>query len=78
MLLRYVTSLMKRARYERLESGRYYGEIPGCPGVWSEEGHLEDCRETLQEVLEEWILLKLRDGDPLPVVDGVDLTVKAA
>ncbi|MBI4865152.1 MAG: type II toxin-antitoxin system HicB family antitoxin [Candidatus Riflebacteria bacterium] len=78
MLIRYVTSLMRTAHYEKLEDGRYYGEIAECPGVWSEETTLESCRETLQEVLEEWILLKLRAGDPLPVADGIDLVVKAA
>lgn len=78
MLLEYVHAVMKRAQYEKLETGKYYGEIPVCPGVWSEEDNLETCRETLQEVLDEWLLLKLRDGDPLPVVDGIDLLVKAA
>jgi len=78
MLLQYVSAVMKTAHYEKLETGKYYGEIPPCPGVWSEEDNLERCRETLQEALEEWLLLKLRDGDPLPVVDGIDLSVKAA
>ena len=32
------------------------------------------CREELQSVLEGWIILGLRLGHTLPVVDGVDLT----
>jgi len=27
-------------------------------------------------VLEEWILLKVRDGDPLPVVGGMEFKIK--
>ena len=27
---------------------------------------LEKCRETLREVLKEWIILKLKDGDRIP------------
>ncbi|WP_353733695.1 hypothetical protein [Syntrophothermus sp.] len=44
-----------------------------CPGVWAKETSLEKCREVLQEVLEEWLVLKLRDRDPLPQLGGIDL-----
>ncbi len=44
------------------------------PGVWANENSLEECREVLQEVLEEWLILKLRDHDPLPpLIRGIDL-----
>ncbi len=42
-------------------------------GFWANEHTLEECREVLQEVLEEWLLLKLRDKDPLPLIGGIDL-----
>jgi hypothetical protein len=29
----------------------------------------------LAEVLEEWLLLKIHDHDPIPVVDGHDLSI---
>ncbi len=29
----------------------------------------------LCEVLEEWLILKLRDHDPIPIVDGLDLGI---
>jgi hypothetical protein len=44
-----------------------------CEGVWANEHTLEECREVLQEGLEEWLLLKLRDKDPLPLIGGIDL-----
>ncbi|MBI1742316.1 type II toxin-antitoxin system HicB family antitoxin [Candidatus Acetothermia bacterium] len=76
MLTRYIEAAMARARYEILEDGSYYGEIPVCPGVWANEPTLETCRKILREVLEEWLLLKLQDGDPLPSIAGIRLKRK--
>jgi predicted RNase H-like HicB family nuclease len=39
---------------------------------------LERCRAELQEVLEEWLLLKLRDNDPIPKLGRCDLRRVAA
>lgn len=66
MLTDYISQKLIRARYKILEDGIYFGEIPGLQGVWASEKTLEKCRETLREVLEEWLILKLRDGDPIP------------
>lgn len=78
ILSAFVSAAMHEARYRFLEDGSIYGEIPSCPGVWANEGSLEKCREVLQEVLEEWLLLKLKDGDPLPRLGGIDLNVVGA
>jgi predicted RNase H-like HicB family nuclease len=74
VLTDYIRAAMKHATYEKLSDGTYYGEIPQTPGVWSNADTLEGCREELQSVLEGWILLGLRRGHPLPVIDGIDLT----
>jgi len=66
MLTEYICQNLNRARYKILDNGFYFGEIPGLQGVWASEKTLEKCRETLQEVLEEWIILKLKDGDRIP------------
>jgi len=78
MLSKYINTAMNTARYEIMEDGNYYGEIPPCPGVWASGKTLEKCREELQEVLEEWLILKLKDGDSIPVISGVDLKVEVA
>jgi len=39
---------------------------------------LEMCRDVLREVLEEWMVLKPHDGDPLPSIGGIDLNIIAA
>lgn len=66
MLTNYITQKLNRAHYKILEDGNYFGEIPGLKGVWASENNLEKCRETLREVLEEWLVLKIRDGDAIP------------
>ncbi len=78
MLVEFIEAAMDHARYEKLDTGKYYGEIPECPGVWASEGSLEKCRRELQEVLEDWLLLKLRDGDDIPVIETVDLNLQRA
>jgi predicted RNase H-like HicB family nuclease len=67
MLTDYIAEAMARASYKILEDGTYFGEIPSLHGVWSNEATLEECRKVLQEVLEEWLLLKLRDDEIPPL-----------
>ena len=77
MLTAYIRAAMRRAQYEILpDKGTYYGSIPGFQGVWANAPTLEACRDELQEVLEDWVLLTLRRAEALPVIDGIDLNVK--
>jgi len=77
MLTDYIRAAMRRARYEILpDDGAFYGEIPGFQGVYAHAETLEACREELEEVLEEWILLSVSRNLPLPTVDGIELAVK--
>ncbi len=66
MLSTYILQKLTQAKYKILDDGAYFGEVPGLQGVWASEKTLERCRETLREVLEEWLVLKLRDGDKIP------------
>lgn len=77
MLVKYIQSALRQAKYEILEDdGTFYGEIPGFQGVYANAETLEDCRNLLAEVLEEWIFLHLADNTPLPVVDGIKLSIE--
>ncbi len=77
MLTRYIQAAMRHACYEILsDDSTFYGEIPGFQGVYANAETLEVCREQLAEILEEWILIGLAHHAALPVVDGLDLTVK--
>jgi predicted RNase H-like HicB family nuclease len=75
MLTEYIKASLKRADYKKLEDGSWYAEIPGFTGVWANGESVEECRNELQEVLEEWLILKIRDKDPIPTVDGLDINI---
>lgn len=66
MLSEFIEKKLKMARYKLLKDGSYFGEIPGLKGVWANAKGLESCREELQEVLEDWLLLKVRDRENVP------------
>ncbi len=68
---------MGSAKYKILKNGSIYGSIPGFKGVWADGRSLDACRKELQEVLEDWIVLKVRDGDRLPMVGKHTLKVPA-
>jgi predicted RNase H-like HicB family nuclease len=75
MLLKYIRAAMDRATYRILSDDEgFYGEVPELHGVWANASTLEDCRRELQEVVESWIVVKLRHGDAdFPSLDGIDL-----
>jgi predicted RNase H-like HicB family nuclease len=77
MLSKYLHAAMRLAKYKILEDGTYYGDIPGFRGVLANAATLEDCREQLQEVLEDWILVGVKLGHALPIVDKIKLVVEA-
>lgn len=78
MLTDYIRVAMHRAKYEILEDdGTFYGEIPGFQGVWANAPTLEECRDELESVLQDWILFRVSKSLPLPIVEGIDLKVKA-
>jgi predicted RNase H-like HicB family nuclease len=76
MLFEYVQKAVEKARYKQLEDGSWFAEIPGFDGVWAQGRTVETCRKELWDVLEEWIVLKLRDRDSLPKVRGATVKIK--
>ncbi len=76
MLLEYIQAALRHGRYEILTDGGYYGEIPECRGVYSNAATLEECREQLREVLEEWVLFRVHRNLSLPVIDGRELVIR--
>ena len=78
MLLNYIEAVIKKAEYKKLEDNSWFGEIVDFPGIWSNGSTIEECRSELIEVLEEWILLKIRDNDPIPIIDGINISIQKA
>lgn len=73
MLIDYIHAAMRYAEFEEMEDGRYFGTIPQCPGLWADGDTIDLCRTELQSVLESWILIKVRFGDSMPVIDEFDI-----
>ena len=63
MLSEFIFKKLREAQYKILKDGSYFGEIIGLRGVWANANNLEDCRKELQEVLEDWLLLKVRERE---------------
>ena len=68
ILSEYVNQAMAQAVYDKLEDGTFAGRIPLCVGVIAFAATLRECEEELQSTLEDWILVGLKLGHPLPVV----------
>jgi len=78
MLFEYIQKALRKAEYKLLDNGTWFTEIPGFEGVWANAPTVEECRIELQEVLEEWLVLKIRDRDPIPEIEGAEIRIKEA
>jgi predicted RNase H-like HicB family nuclease len=76
MLSEYIQKALEKAQYKNLEDGTWFADIPGFEGVWANANTVEKCRHELREVLEEWLILKIRDHDPIPKIEGAEIKVK--
>lgn len=66
MIRQYVDEALRAARYDKLEDGTFYGEVPQLRGVLATASTLEACREQLAEVVEEWVLVRVAKRLPVP------------
>ena len=67
MIVEYIEAALARANYEIIRDEEpYYGEVPGLKGVWATGKTLEECRRKLAEVIEGWIIIRLKKGLPIP------------
>ncbi len=54
-----------------------FGRIPACKGVVAFAKTLRECEDELRSVLEDWVLVGLKLGHSLPVLDNIDLKKEA-
>ena len=54
MLSEYIQKALEKAQYRLLDDGTWFAEIPKFDGVWANA-----------RTVEEWIVLKIRDRDPI-------------
>ena len=78
MLTAYIQAAMQQARYELIEDEEpYYGEVTDLEGVWATGSTLEACRQNLVEAVEDWLLLSIARGLPVPSLGDVTIRVPA-
>jgi len=73
ILSEYLGRAMAQAEYDKLEDGTFSGRIAACKGVVAFGTTLRECEDELRSTLEDWLLLGLKLGHTLPVIDGIDL-----
>ena len=73
ILTDYIEQAMAYVVYDKLEDGTFAGRIPQCKGVVAFGSTLRECENELRSTLEDWILVGLKLGHPLPVIATMDL-----
>ncbi len=70
---KYIERAIAQAEYDKLEDGSFSGRILSCKGVIAFGSTLQECETELRSTLEDWLLVGLKLGHALPVIDGIDL-----
>ena len=78
MILDYINRALHHAEYDKLDDGTFVGEVPGLQGVLANAPTLELCREQLAEVVEEWVLVRLKRDLEIPAIDGITVAITQA
>jgi predicted RNase H-like HicB family nuclease len=69
MITEYINAALAHAKYELIKDDEpYYGEIPELKGVWATGKTLEECRQNLAQVLDGWLVIRLKKGLPIPPI----------
>ena len=78
MIRQYVEAALRRAHYEKLGDGTFYGEVRRLRGVLATGPSLEGCRDQLAEAVEEWVLVRVARGLKVPALGKLVVRVKQA
>ncbi len=73
MLIQYIQAALEHDKYEIIEDEEpYYGEVPELQGVWASGKNLEECRKNLEDVIDEWIIIRLKKGLSIPPIGNLN------
>jgi predicted RNase H-like HicB family nuclease len=67
----YVDEALALAVYDKLEDDTFVGKIPLLKGVVAFGSTLRECENELRSTLEDWLLVGLKKGHPIPEVAGI-------
>ena len=72
MITEYINAALNKAKYEMIENDEpYYGEVHGLDGVWATGKSLEECRRNLAEVIDGWLVVRLKRGLEIPPIGKI-------
>ena len=69
----YVELALEQAEYDKLEDDTFAGRIPACKGVVAFARTLRECESELRSTLEDWVLVGLKLGHELPILNNINL-----
>ena len=78
MIREYVDHALRRAHYDKIEDGTFCAEVAELQGVLATGGTLEECRDQLAEVVEEWVLVRVARGLAVPPLGDIEVKVQKA
>lgn len=71
----YVDGILKKAKYEYGKAtDSWCASVDILPGAYAQADTLEEARNQLAEVIEEYILVSLANGDKLPTIDNLNFS----
>lgn len=72
----YVAELLKTAEYKKdRKLDCVVAVVPLLPGCMTQGDNFEEARTNLIDAIDLWITVGLREGEDMPVVNGVQLAV---
>ena len=73
ILTGYIENALSQAEYDKLEDETFSGRIPSWKRVIAFGKTLRECEDELRSTLEDWVLVGLKSGQPIPVLAEYDL-----
>jgi predicted RNase H-like HicB family nuclease len=72
----YVREILKTARYRPCDDADcVVAALEVLPGCMTQGSSVEEARELLIDAIEVWVLSAIKDGEPVPVVNGCSLAI---
>ena len=66
-IIQYVEDMLRKAKYEYdKQTNSWCAAVNELPGAYAQADTIEDVRSELAEIIEEYILVSLQEGHPLP------------
>lgn len=78
MITKYIAKALERAAYQPIEHDCYCATVRGLRGVLATGQSVEQCRQNLAEVIEEWLLVRVAQNLRIPTLGGVTIRVRRA